>query len=107
MAEYIVFIWDDEAAWGQADPAFVESIQAAHQDFIARHADVLRGGNRLHPSAAATSLRRCADGGVSISDGAFAETKEVIGGYYLIDAADRRAGARPVRRSRGPPRLDL
>lgn len=94
MAEYMVFIWDDEAAWEQADPAFVESNQAAHQDFMARNADVLRGGNRLHPSAAATSLRRGADGGVSISDGAFAETKEVIGGYYLIDAADLDAALR-------------
>ena len=88
MAEYMVFIWDDEAAWEQADPAFVESTQAAHQDFIARNADVLRGGNRLHPSGTATSIRHTPDGGVAISDGAFAETKEVIGGYYLIDAAD-------------------
>jgi hypothetical protein len=34
------------------------------------------------------SIRHNSDGGVAISDGAFAETKEVIGGYYLIDAAD-------------------
>ena len=94
MAEYMVFIWDDEAAWARADPAFVESTQAAHQDFIARNAGVLRGGNRLHPNAATTSLRHHADGGVSISDGAFAETKEVIGGYYLIDAADLDAALR-------------
>jgi hypothetical protein len=88
MAEYMVFIWDDEAAWANADPRTVESTQAAHEDFMARHAGVLRGGNRLHPSDTATSIRHSADGGVAISDGAFAETKEVIGGYYLIDAAD-------------------
>jgi hypothetical protein len=88
MAEYMVFIWDDEAAWEAADPAFVASTQAAHEDFIARHTAALRGGSRLHPSATATSVRRGADGAVAISDGAFAETKEVIGGYYLIDAAD-------------------
>jgi hypothetical protein len=35
-----------------------------------------------------TSIRHTPDGGVSISDGAFAETKEVIGGYYLIEATD-------------------
>src|SRR6516165_2931107 len=74
MAEYMVFIWDDEQSWERADPATV--------------AAALRGGNRLHPSAASTSLRHTGDGGVSISDGAFAETKEVIGGYYLIEAAD-------------------
>jgi len=88
MAEYLVFIWDDEAAWENADPRTVEATMAAHEDFIARHAGALRGGNRLHPSGTATSIRHTPDGGVAISDGAFAETKEVIGGYYLIDAAD-------------------
>src|SRR5215469_9677856 len=88
VAEYMVFIWDDEQSWERADPATVAATMAAHQEFIARHAAALRGGNRLHPSAASTSLRDTGDGGVSISDGAFAETKEVIGGYYLIEAAD-------------------
>src|SRR5262249_48781048 len=88
MAEDMVVIWDDEQSWERADPATVAATMAAHQEFIARHAAALRGGNRLHPSAASTSLRHAGDGGVSISDGAFAETKEVIGGYYLIEAAD-------------------
>jgi hypothetical protein len=88
MAEYVVFIWDDEQAWERADPATVEATMAAHQQFMARHASALRGGNRLHTSAATTSIRHVGDGGVSISDGAFAETKEVIGGYYLIEAPD-------------------
>jgi hypothetical protein len=88
MAEYMVFIWDDEAAWERADPGTVASTMAAHEDFIARNAGALRGGNRLHPSDTATSIRHNSDGGVAVSDGAFAETKEVIGGYYLIDASD-------------------
>jgi hypothetical protein len=88
MAGYMVFIWDDEAAWAKADPGTVAANQAEHEDFIARNAAALRGGNRLHPSGTATSIRHGADGAVAISDGAFAETKEVIGGYYLIDAAD-------------------
>ena len=88
MAEYMVFIWDDEQSWERADLRTVETTMAAHQQFMARHAAALRGGNRLHPSVASTSLRHTADGGVSISDGAFAETKEVIGGYYLIAVLD-------------------
>jgi len=88
MAEYMVFIWDDEAAWERADPGTVTSTMAAHEGFIARNAGALRGGNRLHPSGTATSIRHNSDGGVAVSDGAFAETKEVIGGYYLIDASD-------------------
>ena len=88
MAGYMVFIWDDEVAWANADPHTVESTMAAHDDFTARNAAALRGGSRLHTSDTATSIRHGADGGVAISDGAFAETKEVIGGYYLIDAAN-------------------
>jgi hypothetical protein len=88
MAEYMVFIWDDEAAWENAAPGTIAANQAAHEDFMARNAGSLRGGNRLHFSSTATSIRRNPDGGVAVSDGAFAETKEVIGGYYLIDAAD-------------------
>jgi hypothetical protein len=88
MAEYMVFIWDDEAAWANADPHTIEVTLAAHQDFLTRHAGALRGGNRLHTSGTATSIRPGADGGVAVSDGVFAETKEVIGGYYLIEAAD-------------------
>jgi hypothetical protein len=88
MAEYMVFVWDDEAAWANADPRTIEATLAGHQDFMTRHAGALRGGNRLHTSETATSIRRDADGGVAVSDGVFAETKEVIGGYYLIEAAD-------------------
>jgi hypothetical protein len=88
MAEYMLFIWEDEAAFASADQAAAEAILAGHEAFIALNGAVLRGGNRLHPSLAATSVRRAADGGVAVSDGAFAETKEVIGGYYLIDVPD-------------------
>jgi hypothetical protein len=88
MAEYMVFMWDDEQAWERADPGVMEEYLAAHRKFMARHGTALRGGNRLHPSSASTSIRHTPDGGVSVSDGAFAETKEVIGGYYLIEAAD-------------------
>jgi hypothetical protein len=46
--------------------------------------------NRLLPPATATTLR-VRDGRVSTTDGPFAETREVFGGYYLIDARDRQA----------------
>jgi len=94
MAEYLLFIWDDEQAWAHADPQTVDATMAAHREFIAAHGPALRGGNRLHPSPASTSLRTAADGTVTITDGAFAETKEVIGGYYLIEAPDLDAALR-------------
>jgi hypothetical protein len=61
------------------------------------------GGNRLHPVAKATTVR-VRDGKTAVTDGPFAETKEQLGGYYLIEAADldeataiaaRIPGARP------------
>ncbi|MBV9380401.1 MAG: transcription initiation protein [Streptosporangiaceae bacterium] len=88
MAEYTVFIWGDEQAWERAGAGAMQENLAAHREFMARHGAALRGGNRLHPSSVSTSIRHTVDGGVSVSDGAFAETKEVIGGYYLIEAAD-------------------
>ncbi len=87
MAEYLLLIWDDEAAWARADAAVVEATLAEHRAFLQRNAAALRGGNRLRPSSTAISVRHDADG-VSVTDGAFVESKEVIGGYYLIEAAD-------------------
>jgi hypothetical protein len=46
------------------------------------------GGNRLLPAATATTVR-VRDGKVAVTDGPFAETKEQLGGYYVIEAADR------------------
>jgi hypothetical protein len=50
-------------------------------------ANKLRGGERLRPSATATTLR-INGGGRLLSDGPFAETKEQLGGFYLIEAKD-------------------
>src|SRR5258708_4141686 len=52
MAEYMVFIWDDERAWEHASPERVQATMAAHREFIARNASAGRGGSRLHPAAA-------------------------------------------------------
>jgi hypothetical protein len=55
----------------------------AHNKFGAENKDAIVGGEALQPTSTATSIR----GGV-VTDGAFAETKEALGGYYLIEAAD-------------------
>jgi hypothetical protein len=88
MAEYVVFIYDDEAAWVAADPQTHDATMEAHRRFVTDNAASLRGGHRLHPSGTATSIRSDARGNVTVTDGAFAEAKEVIGGYYVIEAAD-------------------
>jgi len=50
-------------------------------------AGVLRGGEALQPTATATTIR-VRDGQRSTTDGPFIETKEALGGYYVLDCAD-------------------
>ena len=50
-------------------------------------ADKMRGGERLRPAASATTLRLNGSGRL-LSDGPFAETKEQLGGFYLVEAKD-------------------
>jgi hypothetical protein len=52
-----------------------------------KKAGILVGGERLQPSTAATSVR-VADGKSKVLDGPYAETKEQLGGYYMIDVPD-------------------
>jgi hypothetical protein len=86
MAEYLVLIYGDESA--SERPAPGAEMTEGHRRFGERHAAAIRGGNALQPSDTATSLRGDGAGGFTITDGAFAETKEALGGYYLLEAAD-------------------
>ena len=88
MAEYLILIYDDESAREGASAAVNAQLMSEHVEFQTRWAEALRGGNALQPSVTATSLRRDSHGALAITDGAFAETKEALGGYYLIEAAD-------------------
>src|SRR5579883_3503223 len=88
MAEYLVLIYEDESRWETADENTANEIMAGHMAFGEKHQAVIRGGNALQPTGTATSLRQDANGEFSVTDGAFAETKEALGGYYVIEAAD-------------------
>lgn len=87
MSEYLILIYENERDYPGPDDAVWGEIMAAHQKFGQDNAAVLRGGNALQPTVTATSVRD-AGGGVTVTDGPFAETKEALGGYYLIEAAD-------------------
>jgi len=88
MAEYLVLIFGDESTLGASSAEESGQIMKGHMEFGERNAAVIRGGNALQPTATATSVRPDASGGFAVTDGAFAETKEALGGYYLIEAAD-------------------
>jgi len=88
MSQYLVLIYDDEAAWAAADESVTGQIHSGHTVFAEKNGAALAGGNALQPTTTATSVRPDGDGGFQITDGPFVETKEALGGYYLIEAAD-------------------
>jgi hypothetical protein len=88
MAEYLVLIYGDESAMDEATPAETEKMYEGHRAFAQKHGAAIRGGNALQGSSTATTIRGDGVGGFTITDGAFAETKEALGGYYLLEAPD-------------------
>lgn len=88
MAEYLVLIYEDESGYANGGADVFDEVMKAHNEFGEAHGASLRGGNALQPSGTATSIRSDGAGGFSVTDGPFAETKETLGGYYLIEAAD-------------------
>jgi hypothetical protein len=88
MAEYLILIYGDEAVLGNFQPDEFGQMLKDHQVFQEVNASALRGGNALQPTTTTTSVRQDSSGQFVVTDGAFAETKEALGGYYLVDVAD-------------------
>ncbi len=87
--EYLLLIYASEADENRMDPAKTGELMQAFGTFTRSIAESghWRGGHRLRPIADATTVR--VRGGKTVkTDGPFAETKEQLGGYYLIDAAN-------------------
>ncbi|MBC6458985.1 hypothetical protein HKK72_13905 [Actinomadura sp. HBU206391] len=87
--EYALLIYGDEKAWASRDEDQIRENNARHERFATMLAerDAMRGGKELALAGSATTLRHQGDD-VSITDGPFAETTEVLGGFYLIEAPD-------------------
>jgi hypothetical protein len=87
--KYLLAIIDDEANWANYPPETAKAMLDEYGAFgeAARQAGVFVGGEGLQPSATATTVR-VRDGERSVTDGPFAETKEQLGGYYLLDCRD-------------------
>ena len=84
--KYMLLVYLNEQAMNdtEREACYVESAQLGH-DLEAKGQYL--AANPLHPVAAATSVR-VRDGKRLVTDGPFAETREQLGGYYLIDAKD-------------------
>ena len=92
---FLLLCYDDEAAWQAAGPQALAEAQAEAAALARRLSDEGRylSASPLHPAATATCVR-VRDGRRLITDGPFAETHEVLGGYYLILAEDRDTAVR-------------
>ena len=88
---YLLLIYTSEAleAEMQADPAAMDAIMAAYNNFTreTRERGAFVAGEALHPTATATTVR-VRNGKTTVTDGPFAETKEQLGGFYLLNCKD-------------------
>ncbi len=84
---YILLICSDDKLWEAAGQEALQTMYAEHTAYgkALAEAGVLRGGAELKPASTATTLRS-ANGKTTMVDGPFAETKEQLGGFYLIEA---------------------
>jgi hypothetical protein len=86
MAQYAILIYENEDGYATGgEQAFQQAMQA-HATFagqVAEKGGTIAGGNALQPTATATTIRDDL-----VTDGPFAETKEALGGFYLIEARD-------------------
>jgi hypothetical protein len=84
---YALLIFGDESAKGQASKDEMDAVMAAHNVFGERYKDQLLGGEALLDTSSATTVR-VRNGKMLTTDGPFAETKEQLGGFYLVKCND-------------------
>ena len=86
---YALLICTDESAESAMSPDEASTQMAEYMNFgeTMGARGVLQGGERLRPTTDATTVQ-VRDGEVLTSDGPFAETKEQMGGFYLVDCKD-------------------
>jgi hypothetical protein len=87
--KYMLALWGDESAWESWSPEQLQQEMGRWEEYDreASAAGVLLGGEGLEPSKTAKTVR-VRDGERIVTDGPFAETKEQLGGFYLLDCKD-------------------
>ncbi len=87
--QYMLLIYDDEKKWATMSEAEAGQVIADYNAFTEsiRKSGHLLAGDALKPTSTATSVR-VRDGKTLTTDGPFAETREQLGGYYLVEAKD-------------------
>src|SRR6266496_2923288 len=83
--KFALLIYNDESGWSNVSPQEAGEIMAAYGRFGEQAGDRILAGEGLEPTATATTVR-VRNGERVLTDGPFAETKEQLGGFYLIEA---------------------
>jgi hypothetical protein len=86
MAQYMILIYEDESSYIDPSPEAWQQAMEAHGRFagqVVEKGGKILGGDALQPTSTATSIR-----GDVVTDGPFVDTKEALGGFYLIEARD-------------------
>jgi hypothetical protein len=87
--KYLLTIYNDESGFAEATPQEIQQVMAAYAAFGREVSDAgaMLGGEGLQPSGTATTVQ-VRDGATLTSDGPFADTREQLGGYYLLECRD-------------------
>ena len=87
--QYLLALYTEESSWEKMTPEQQQQGAAAYMAYTEalKSAGVHVNSNRLRPSATATTLRT-ANGKTQVLDGPFADSKEQLAGYYLINVPD-------------------
>jgi len=87
--QYLLMIYRNEAELGQMDAAARQKMTGEYGTFTQSiiQSGHFKAGDGLQPTTTATTVR-VRDGKTLTTDGPFAETREQLGGYYLVDAKD-------------------
>ena len=85
--QYLLLIYENEKRFAGLNENDFKTEMGDYRAFGQEFAGSIKGGNALQPTTKATAVR-VRDGKRLTTDGPFAETKEQLGGYYLVDAPD-------------------
>jgi hypothetical protein len=90
--QYLLLIYENEKRFNNLNQAEFGAELGEYQGFGQQYAQNIKGGNALQPTEKATTVR-VRNGKAVTTDGPFAETKEQLGGYYLVEARDANEAA--------------
>jgi hypothetical protein len=84
MAQYMLLLRDDPSGWGKLSPDQIQKTMEKYMEW--RNRSFVVGGKRLDSMTGRVMLK--SDGKINVTDGPFSESREVLGGYYTIEAKD-------------------